>query len=246
MTRGVSPLPPAFPRCVGAVVFVVRSVPARVPLIVSRILSTLCVCGSLSGYPVPENRFPGSGLRKIDFPVPENSFSASGKHKNWKRWGGGSEQESRVSPESGVRSPEFRGESQARVQSYKLQEPVSLDSGLRTPDSGKCLSKTFQNIREYDVFRQFRQFRLFPESGESFRRSLFPGSLRGAFSGGQRIFRRSPFGLIWRAFSGVRRAFPEWPCFGGSEDPTFRNAIFRSWTPDFFIIGAIFRSPEAS
>ena len=39
----VFPLPPAFPRCVGVVVFVVRSVPARVPLIVYRILSTL-VC----------------------------------------------------------------------------------------------------------------------------------------------------------------------------------------------------------
>ena len=102
---------------------------------------------------------------------------------------------------------------------------------------------TFRSFEKMTVFRRLRHF---PESGESFRRSLFPGSLRGAFSGGQRIFRRSPFGLIWRAFSGVRRAFPEWPCFGGSEDPTFRNAIFRSWTPDFFIIGAIFRSPEAS
>ena len=46
----VSPLPPAFPRCVGAVVFVVRSVPARVPLIVFRILSTLvCLRDPLSG-----------------------------------------------------------------------------------------------------------------------------------------------------------------------------------------------------
>ena len=39
----VFPLPPAFPRCVGVVVFVVRSVPARVPLIVSRILAYPCV-----------------------------------------------------------------------------------------------------------------------------------------------------------------------------------------------------------
>ena len=46
----MSPLPPAFPRCVGAVVFVVRSVPARVPLIVFRIQSTLvCLWDPLSG-----------------------------------------------------------------------------------------------------------------------------------------------------------------------------------------------------
>ena len=154
--------------------------------------------------------------------------------------------ESVRSPESGVRSSEGRAKQESRVTSYKSQSLWTPDSGLRTPDSGKCLSKTFQNIREYDVFRQFRQFRLFPESGESFRRSLFPGSLRGAFSGGRCCFRRGLLGLTWRALSGVRRAFPEWPCFGGSEGPTFRNAIFRSWTPESFIIGATFRSPEAS
>ena len=155
--------------------------------------------------------------------------------------------ESVRSPESGVRSSEGRAKQESRVTSYKSQSLSSLDSGLRTPDSGKCLSKTFQNIREYDVFRQFRQFRLFPESGESFRRSLFPGSLRGAFSGGRCCFRRGLLGLTWRALSGVRRAFPEWPCFGGSEGPTFRNAIFRSWTPYSFIIGAATRqSLEAS
>ena len=49
MVLGVPPAP-CIPRCVGAVVFVVRSVPARVPLIVSRILPTLvCLRDPLSG-----------------------------------------------------------------------------------------------------------------------------------------------------------------------------------------------------
>ena len=54
---------------------------------------------------------------------------------------------------------------------------------VRTPDSGKCLSKTFQNIREYDVFRQFRQFRDFLESGELFWSGPVLGVRRSRLSG---------------------------------------------------------------
>ena len=78
----------------------------------------------------------------------------------------------------------------------------------------------FVSFVSFDSFRGVR--RVFV----SFRRSLFPGSLRGAFSGGRCFFRRGLLGLTWRALSGVRRAFPEWPCFGGSEGPTFSGTPF--------------------
>ena len=166
--------------------------------------------------------------------------------KTGKDWGGkvSKSPESVRSPESGVRSSEGRAKQESRVTSYKSQSLWTPDSGLRTPESVYPKhSKIFENMTCFVSFVSFGSFRS-PESlsGGAF----FQGRSEGHFPEGSAFSGGAHLGIIWRAFSGVRRAFPEWPCFGGSEGPTFRNAIFRSWTPESFIIGATFRSPEAS
>ena len=117
---------------------------------------------------------------------------------------------------------EFRGESQARVQSYKLQEPVrspesgvrssewrakqesrlrTPDSGLRTPDSGKLVHP--KHSRSFSASSMFRSISSDSISQLStFRSPECP--LRGAFSG-EGPFRR-PFST-WTRGSGRREGY---------------------------------------
>ena len=162
-----------------------------------------------------------------------------------KRWGGkvSKSPESVRSPESGVRSSEGRAKQESRVTSYKSQSLWTPDSGLRTPESVYPKhSKIFENMTCFVSFVSFGSFRS-PESlsGGAF----FQGRSEGHFPEGSAFSGGAHLGLFGGHFPESGELFRSGPVSGAPRAQLSGTPIFRSWTPESFIIGATFRSPEA-